>query len=163
EDIFLGDPGSMIREIALLNDDRSLTNSGKKYKLGIIPHFVDYPYVQRSFYNDPSVLVIDIKNRYDLVAKKIKGCEAIVSSSLHGLIFSDAIGVPNSWVSISDRIVGGDFKFNDYYSVCDLGKIKNTCRDKKSIMNASERSFVSNPLFYFKMKNLVNNEFFKYA
>jgi pyruvyltransferase len=38
---------------------------------------------------------------------------------LHGLILADAYGVPNVWAKFSDRLVGGDWKFRDYYSVTD--------------------------------------------
>ena len=40
----------------------------------------------------------------------------ILSSSLHGLILSDAYGIPNLWISVSNNIIGGDFKFLDYFS-----------------------------------------------
>ncbi|MGH2618136.1 MAG: hypothetical protein ACRDJC_23150, partial [Thermomicrobiales bacterium] len=32
------------------------------------------------------------------------------------LIFSDALGVPNAQLKVSDKLVGGDFKFRDYSS-----------------------------------------------
>lgn len=43
-------------------------------------------------------------------------CKKIVSSSLHGLIVSDSYKIPNRWVSFSDQIAGGTFKFLDYFS-----------------------------------------------
>ena len=50
------------------------------------------------------------------VIDQIKSCENIISSSLHGLIVSDAYGIPNVWIKISDNINGGEFKFKDYFS-----------------------------------------------
>ena len=47
---------------------------------------------------------------------KICSCRYIISSSLHGLILSDAYGIPNLWIRISDRVKGGDCKFLDYFS-----------------------------------------------
>jgi hypothetical protein len=41
----------------------------------------------------------------------------VLSSSLHGLIAADALGVPNAWIGLSDALRGGDFKFRDYYGV----------------------------------------------
>ena len=47
-------------------------------------------------------------------------CEAIISSALHGLIAADSFFFPNRWIKLSDNLMGGDFKFNDYYSVYDI-------------------------------------------
>lgn len=44
-------------------------------------------------------------------------CKCVLSSSLHGLIVADALGVPNRRIVLSDKIIGGDLKFDDYYSV----------------------------------------------
>ena len=40
----------------------------------------------------------------------------ILSSSLHGLVAADSFGIPNIRMVCSDRIYGGDFKYDDYYS-----------------------------------------------
>ena len=50
------------------------------------------------------------------VIDEIKKCECVISSSLHGLIISDAYGIANVRVKFSDSIKGGDFKYKDYYS-----------------------------------------------
>jgi len=43
-------------------------------------------------------------------------CGAVISSSLHGLIFAEALGIPNLWVTASNEIAGGPFKFDDWFS-----------------------------------------------
>ena len=50
------------------------------------------------------------------VFEKISKCEFVVSSSLHGLVFSDALGIPNLHLKVTDKLGGDGFKFNDYYS-----------------------------------------------
>lgn len=93
----------------------------KKYKYGIIPHVEDLEdpkvvgFINR--YHD-LVHLISFKNYGDWhdVIDQIKSCEVIISSSLHGLILSDAYGIPNVWVKISDKILGGEFKYKDYFS-----------------------------------------------
>ena len=93
-------------------------NVEKKYRLGIIPHYVDYnlPYVKDFRKKHPEFLFIDLQNYKDWhdIIDQILSCEKIISSSLHGSIISDAYGVPNVRVKFSDKIVGGNFKYDDY-------------------------------------------------
>jgi pyruvyltransferase len=84
----------------------------KKYKLGIIPHYVDYKAVKQAF---PQHKVINLINADPLaVVKEILQCEAIVSSSLHGIIAAQAYGVPAAWVqTIEGKLSGDGTKFRD--------------------------------------------------
>lgn len=93
----------------------------KKYKLGVIPHYVDRNNpILASFMNAhrKEVLLIDLVhyNKWTDIPDQIVSCEYILSSSLHGLIVSDSYVIPNTWIGFSDTLVGGDFKFNDYFS-----------------------------------------------
>ena len=45
----------------------------------------------------------------------ICACDVILSSSLHGLIISDAYAIPNVWIKLSDKVEGNGFKFKDYF------------------------------------------------
>lgn len=87
----------------------------KRYSVGIIPHYTDKgnEWVERYRLN-PQVLVIDIESSIQDFVRSVKSCQTILSSSLHGLICADAYGIPNTWVILSDEVVGGDFKFRDY-------------------------------------------------
>lgn len=91
----------------------------KKYKLGVIPHVVDqqHPVVRelREKHAD-DVLVIDLAHYHCWtdVIDQICSCEKIASSSLHGLIVSDAYGVPNCWIELTGNVSGGYSKFLDY-------------------------------------------------
>lgn len=89
----------------------------KKYKYGIIPHYID----QNSrwvlkFQNNPFVKIINVLdpsiNRF---VNEINSCEIILSSSLHGIICGDSYGIPSYWIKLSDNVIGGEFKFVDYF------------------------------------------------
>ena len=91
-----------------------------KYKMGIIPHYIDMdsPIVKKIIKEDgvKFIKISGYSNWHDFV-KEINECEFVVSSSLHGVIVSEAYGVPVLWVKFDeDRYVEGwDFKFHDFY------------------------------------------------
>lgn len=87
----------------------------KAHAVGIIPHYADkeHPWVTEQR-RDPNVLILDIEADIEDFVAAVKSCEVILSSSLHGLICADSYGVPNSWIRLSDEVIGGDFKFRDY-------------------------------------------------
>ncbi|KKG75480.1 polysaccharide pyruvyl transferase family protein [Methanosarcina mazei] len=88
----------------------------KKYKLGIIPHYVDQNNpLLHLFKNDPSVLIIDMLSGIRKVVDDICSCELIASSSLHGIIAADSYGVPSIWIEFSKKVKGDGFKFYDYF------------------------------------------------
>ncbi len=90
----------------------------KKYKLGIIPHYVDVEDTcfEEIHKNNEGSIIIDVKAEPYEVLRTIASCETIVSTSLHGLIIADSFGIPNLWCESSDRIIGNGFKYRDYYS-----------------------------------------------
>lgn len=90
-------------------------------RIGVIPHFIDLTNTNlRRLVESGSgtIIVIDIQHYKDwhFIIDQILSCEFILSSSLHGLILSDAYNVPNQWVVFSNLILGGRFKYEDYYS-----------------------------------------------
>ncbi|MDY3104318.1 polysaccharide pyruvyl transferase family protein [Prevotella sp. SGI.027] len=94
----------------------------KKYKLGIIPHIIDknHVFVENLRKHHPDVLIIDLGNyqKWTNVVDQICSCDQIASSSLHGLIVSDAYNVPNCWIELGGQrsLMAGYFKFYDYAS-----------------------------------------------
>jgi len=89
----------------------------KKFKIGLIPHYRDKNNVIIDKYRqEKEVFVLDVQ-RYGSFERFIDivcSCELIISSSLHGLIISDAYGIPNVWVEFSEGKVE-NFKFEDYF------------------------------------------------
>lgn len=103
-----GDPGLLLPR---LRDVPRPTREG----IGIIPHYVDKAAVGE-LARDPGLRIIDIMAGVDRVLDQIARCEILLSSSLHGCVIGDALGIPTAWVRISDRVAGGAFKFEDYYA-----------------------------------------------
>ena len=88
----------------------------QKYKLGIIPHFLDQNhYALNMFKNHPDIIIIDILSEINEFVDAICNCEHIASSSLHGIIAADAYKIPSIWMILSDDIGGDRFKFYDYF------------------------------------------------
>lgn len=91
----------------------------KQYRLGILPHYVDVdnPVLQDFLQNNPETHLIDATWPCKRVIEEIAKCDAVLSSSLHGLIVSDSLHVPSIHLKLSDKLKGGEYKFNDYYSI----------------------------------------------
>ncbi len=108
----IGDPGLLVGRI--FHPDLTV-----KYTLGIVPHYVDqsHPAIRAITKRYPTeIKFIDVREGVEKIVTQIAECEQIISSSLHGLIAADALGKPNKWILISSRVLGGQFKFHDYFS-----------------------------------------------
>jgi pyruvyltransferase len=84
-------------------------NIEKTRKVAIIPHYVDKPLF------DGKEDYIDIEQDWQSVVRDILSCERIISSTLHGIVIAEAYGIPASWAVFSDKIEGGEFKYQDYF------------------------------------------------
>lgn len=94
----------------------------KRFSVGIVPHFVDkhHPWIGGLMQTLGNAgCVIDVQDSAANVIRKISECELIVSSSLHGIIVSDALNISNVWVELSEKVIGAGFKFRDYNSSID--------------------------------------------
>jgi pyruvyltransferase len=90
----------------------------KKYEWGIIPHYIEFESdkdreVIKNLENQ-GIKVIDICAGEKEFINELLEVENVISSSLHGLIMADAYGIPNARVNISNKLIGGHFKFKDY-------------------------------------------------
>jgi hypothetical protein len=91
--------------------------------LAVVPHYVDrdHPLVVALRDQYPQdVAIIDVTAAPRVVLEEIAASEAVISSSLHGLIAAQALLKPASWVSLSDKVYGGGFKFRDHFSAIQL-------------------------------------------
>ncbi len=85
-----------------------------KYKLGLIPHYMDYPKIKDKI-NSKDILVINVFDQVEKVIDNICSCKRTISSSLHGLIVSHAYGIPSIWAEFSNKLTGDGTKFKDYF------------------------------------------------
>lgn len=90
----------------------------KRYDIGIIPHLCDLkdPRVEQMQAAYGSARFISVREEPLNVIREIAECRCILSSSLHGLIVADSLGIPNLHVVFADRLLGDGYKFDDYYS-----------------------------------------------
>ena len=103
----------------------------KTHRVGIIPHFSDLQFFFKGMWSIPNeAKVIDVRSEPETFISELLSCDFTISSSLHGLILSDAYEVPNVWISFPNELLGGAFKFLDYYSTTD--DIYQDCAHAKS-------------------------------
>ena len=106
------DPGLMVSKLY------DFGKVEKKYKIGIIPHYIDEDRIKKKYgkqYHIISMRTCDVQ----MVCRKIMECEIILSSSLHGIIFSHSLGVPAYHIELNKMQDGDNFKFKDYYTCYD--------------------------------------------
>lgn len=112
----------------------------KKYDVGIIAHFreKDEPFFEKLKDKIPNSVIIDVQDTPLNVINKIAECNSIVSSSLHGLIISDSLRVPNVHVVVTNKMLGDGFKFNDYYSCFGIEHKYILAKDFNTINNSKD-------------------------
>lgn len=98
-----------------------------KDKIGVVPHFTNY----NKYYSsdlDSKYHLIDPCSDWNIVIDQICSCKSIISSSLHGLICSDAYNIPNLWLD-EYKLSEGEIKFIDYFKSQNRNTVKITTLD----------------------------------
>nr|WP_306799423.1 polysaccharide pyruvyl transferase family protein [Alcanivorax quisquiliarum] len=118
EGIAIGDPGLLV---GLLRDQLNLKRD--RFPLVVVPHYQDKDSeaLRHFLALNPSAIQLDIQADPLTILEVIGSARLVVSSAMHGLIAADGLGVPNVRARFSDRLRGGDFKFQDYYSAFKIG------------------------------------------
>ncbi len=162
EDTLVGDPG-------LLAD--RLYGHGlfyrKKWDVGIVPHFKDKDSVHLSRLLENmdglSVKVIDVQQSPFAVVRDVSECNCILSSSLHGLIVADSLQIKNSWIKLTDNMIGGDFKFNDYYSCYGVNRKPNSVEDNYNLSEYIAEATLVDREFVERIQENISNAFISFA
>ena len=115
-DIALGDAGILA---SYLVEGEQIE---KKYDVGIIAHFKEQeePVFKELLERFPNSTFVDVRQQPMDVVRKIAECRTTISSSLHGLIISDSLNIPNRHIVVTNRLLGDGYKFEDYYSAYGL-------------------------------------------
>lgn len=114
-----GDPGLLISLLSPFLE--------KKYKIGIVPHVIDYHLLKEKNLN---LNIVNLKTLDPLqTAKQISECELIISSSLHGIIAAHSYGIPAAWIGSENKLKGDDVKFYDYFASIGIYNPKKTSID----------------------------------
>lgn len=95
----------------------------KKYRYGFIPHrsnlnkIDDFIVDGKHIFERPDILIIDLSkyHKWTDIVDQICSCDYILSASLHGLIIAEAYGIPNLWIEFGKQLIGGHFKFHDFF------------------------------------------------
>lgn len=103
-----GDP-ALLFPLLVRNDIK------KKYRIGIVPHFSHYKYFCSSIKEDDQIHIIDVEKPISSVIQSILSCEIILSTSLHGIILSEAYEIPALMLTVGEPLHGDLFKFEDYF------------------------------------------------
>lgn len=116
EKIALGDAGLLASHLL---PAKSRLLGHKKYRIGILPHYkeANSEFIRVMRHRGNEVFIIDATWPCEKVVESIAQCQALISSSLHGLIVADSVGTPNVHLSMAGLVEGGQYKFRDYYSV----------------------------------------------
>lgn len=93
-------------------------------QVAICPHYIHKLKFMSVFSEQTGVEFIDVQNDLESVVDGISASGVCISTSLHGLIISQAYGVPWVWLEVvDDNLAGRDFKFNDFFSTLDSSQV----------------------------------------
>ena len=106
--VTLGDPGLLCKHL--------IQPQKKRIKVLIMPHIAhrDCTEIMHLKNEMAGARVADLTQNPIQILKDISSSDIVISSSLHGLICADSLGVANIRLDLSRGLKGGDYKFNDY-------------------------------------------------
>jgi hypothetical protein len=121
KDAVLGDPALLVREMY-----PELLQLKKEFQVGLILHHTQYLNKQSiDKLRDNGIHFFSAAtNDYESLIEFIAKSRIILSSSLHGLVIADSLGVPNEWMNSHGIHRADRFKFHDYASA--IGRVINT-------------------------------------
>ncbi|MFC3124527.1 polysaccharide pyruvyl transferase family protein [Pseudoroseomonas globiformis] len=112
-DVPQGDAGSFIAALPAL---RHLAGRRPRYRAAIIPHWASaWMPVFKKLSHTPEIVMVEMRDSSMKPIEQIADADIVISQSLHGLIYAEALGKPTLWISQTDDDKWC-FKYRDWYS-----------------------------------------------
>ena len=116
------DEGTPVGDPGLLAGDVFGARRQRTEGVAVVPHYhhIGSPWHRRLLAEGNGRIParwVDVRRPPEEVVREIGRSAAVVTTSLHGLIVADALGVPAVWGTPAPDLGGGDFKFRDHESV----------------------------------------------
>lgn len=112
------EPPSIYGDSGLVASHLIRFSQNKKYKVSIIPRYIDRNIDRKegeAFAKEKGYHIINVDLPIEKFIEGIACSEQVWSSSLHGIICSESMGISAVWIKFLERIIGGSFKYNDYF------------------------------------------------
>ena len=158
--VVLADPGILF---PLIYDLIQLNAIEKKHELCVIPHYIDKTNILiKTKIKINNFLILNITDNPSKFIFSLLRCKRVLSSSLHGLIISDSLGIPNMRMLVSNKIGGGNYKFKDYYSAYNFDlpmkiDLRKTFFTEKQLKNIDSNHKISDIIIRKKQCQLIIN------
>jgi len=107
----VGDPALLMPRFY----DPRTAGRDQHYKVGFIPHYVHQQETSTWLNGRDDIKFINVLDAPERFVWNLLECDAVFSSSLHGLVIADAYGVPRAWYNGTIQLGGDGAKFADYF------------------------------------------------
>ncbi|KAL3800679.1 hypothetical protein HJC23_006141 [Cyclotella cryptica] len=140
-----GDPGFLIpflysQYYHLPTRSLGVKPAFRKPDICFVPHAHDLDY---NFIKQPpsGLRLLTVKQGWETMLDKLRMCDYIISSSLHGIIVGDALGIPTQWYQFpggKTEQTEGMFKYQDYFkTIGRQASTPNSVFDMKHFLNST--------------------------
>lgn len=150
-----GDPALLMPYLFKPELKRPFGRSG----LGVIPHYSHKGVLTFDHIKRFGGHLIEVQRQAAQVITEIALSDAVISTSLHGLVIAQAYGIPWVWLRITDKVLAGDeFKFEDFFTVLErdqVAMIKVTVEELRGFDLAEMARVATLPKSYFEPLKLV--------
>ena len=99
------------------NNNTNDANNSSSLRICFVPHAQDMMYPELKLLATKDLVLV--KNSWRMVLDTLKDCDYIASSSLHGIVAADSMGIPSCWFQFNGSTTSrteGLFKYLDYYA-----------------------------------------------